>query len=88
MTRWVRTGPPGRRQVSTENLELLVFAYEIVLTYVLTRKRGEEVGEAIDYEFEETSTRILHLVPDGLRRVRSAFRLATIPPRSSCWAAS
>ena len=34
--------------LSLEEIEQLAFLYEIVLTYVLTRKGGDQVGEAID----------------------------------------
>ncbi len=35
-------------EASLEQIEQLAFLYEIVLTYVLTRKGGDQVGEAID----------------------------------------
>jgi hypothetical protein len=38
----------GLPDVSREELETLAFHYEVVLTYVLTRKGGDQVGEAID----------------------------------------
>lgn len=38
----------GLPDVSTEQLQQLAFQYEVVLTYVLTRKGGDQVGEAID----------------------------------------
>lgn len=50
----VRHDPTSARQylnlpgASSEQLTLLAFLYEIVLTYVLTRKGGDQVGEAID----------------------------------------
>jgi hypothetical protein len=38
----------GLPDASLEQIEQLAFLYEIVLTYVLTRKGGDQVGEAID----------------------------------------
>ena len=35
-------------EASVEEIEQLAFLYEIVLTYVLTRKGGDQVSEAID----------------------------------------
>lgn len=35
-------------QATAEQLAVLAFAYEVVLTYVLTRKGGDQVSEAID----------------------------------------
>ncbi len=50
----VRHDPTSARQylnlpgASSEQLTFLAFLYEIVLTYVLTRKGGDQVGEAIE----------------------------------------
>src|SRR5690606_20330589 len=38
----------GLPDVTLDEIEELCFLYEVVLTYVLTRKGGDQVGEAID----------------------------------------